>query len=45
VRCAGEAGCYCTLGFRIAWRSLKPREPVKQIVNQLTFLRGHSILP
>jgi hypothetical protein len=35
----------CALGFRVAWRVLKPGEPIEQFVDQLAFLWGHGVLP
>jgi hypothetical protein len=32
-------------GFGIARRRFQPREPVKKVLNQLAFLRGHRTLP
>jgi hypothetical protein len=45
VRRAGKPVSNCTPGFRIPRCRLKPRESIKQLVNQLAFLWGHAVLP
>ena len=42
VRRASKTICNRAFSVRIAWGSFKPGEPVKQIVDQLAFLRGHA---